>query len=131
MKTILIVDDEFALVESLADLLQDAGYRVVSAANGKDGLARAEKEKPDLIVTDFMMPIADGMELIRSVRSSPESRNVPVVMMTATSKHVALPSQAKAGTHKVNAFLRKPFQVEELLDVIEGLIGKGDVKGRS
>jgi len=131
MKTILIVDDEFALVESLADLLQDEGYRVVSAANGQDGFACSEKEKPDLIVTDFMMPIADGMELIRNVRSSPASRNVPVVMMTATSKQVALSSPSKADAPKVNAFLKKPFQVEELLDIIEDLIGKGDVNGRS
>jgi CheY-like chemotaxis protein len=131
MKTILVVDDEFALVESLADLLEDAGYRVVSAANGKDGFERAEKEKPDLIVTDFMMPIADGMELIRSVRSSPACRNMPVVMMTATSKHVALSSQSKADTPRVNAFLKKPFQVDDLLDIIEDLIGKGDVEGRS
>ena len=69
MKTILIVDDEYALVENLAELLRDEGYRVVSAANGTDGLARVASEKPDLVITDLMMPIADGRELVRGVRA--------------------------------------------------------------
>ena len=72
MKTILIVDDEYALVENLTELLQEEGYRVVSAANGKDGLERLQKEKPDLVLTDCMMPLADGRELVRSMQALPE-----------------------------------------------------------
>jgi CheY-like chemotaxis protein len=130
MKTILIVDDEYGLLETLTDLLEDAGYRVVSAANGKDGLMRAEKEKPDLIVTDFMMPISDGMALVRGVRSSRALRALPVVMMSATRKEIALAGQSNAGLPKLAAFLRKPFQLEELLDTIERLIGKGEARKR-
>jgi len=126
MKTILIVDDEYGLLETLTDLLEHAGYRVVSAANGKDGLMHAQKEKPDLIVTDFMMPISDGMELVRGVRSSQALRALPVVMMSATRKDVALSGQSKAGTPRVTAFLHKPFELDELLDTIERLIGKAN-----
>jgi two-component system response regulator VicR len=69
MKTILVVDDEYALVESITELLQEEGYRVVSAGNGRDGLAMLQKEKPDLVLVDFMMPIADGKELVGGMRS--------------------------------------------------------------
>jgi CheY-like chemotaxis protein len=124
MKTILLVDDEYALVVNLTELLQDDGYRVVSAANGKDGLARLEVEKPDLVLTDFMMPIADGRELVRGMRALPEFRSVPVVMMSAIMKSVALSDSS--GKLEVSAFLSKPFPWTELRDVIVRLIGKGE-----
>jgi len=63
MKTILVVDDDDLLVQSLTDLLELEGYRVVSTENGKDGLARLEKENPDLVLTNLMMPIADALFL--------------------------------------------------------------------
>jgi len=69
MKTILVVDDDDLLVESLTDLLEVEGYRVVSAENGKDGLARFEKENPDLVLTNFRMPVADGLDLVQGVHA--------------------------------------------------------------
>jgi CheY-like chemotaxis protein len=124
MKTILVVDDEFALVENLTELLQDEGYRVVSAANGKDGLDRFQKEKPDLVLTDFMMPLADGRELVRGMRAFPDVGSVPVIMMSSTTKTVAL--SGADGTLEVSAFLKKPFPWEKLMDAIVGLIGRGE-----
>ncbi len=123
MKTILVVDDEYALVENLTELLQDEGFRIVSAANGKDGLERLQKDRPDLVLTDHMMPLADGRELVRGMRALPDFRSVPVVMMSATSKTVALSDAS--GTLEVSAFLKKPFQWEKLLDAVVGLIGRG------
>jgi CheY-like chemotaxis protein len=125
MKTILLVDDEYALVENLTDLLQEEGYRVVSAANGKDGLARAVAETPDLVITDFMMPIADGRELVRGLRNIPQFRSTPIVMMSATVKAVAL-SDGSGGSLDVSGFLGKPVSWEKLLAVVVGAIGKGD-----
>ena len=125
MKTILVVDDEYALVETLVELLQDEGYRAVSAANGLDALDRLQKEKPDLILTDNMMPIADGKEFIRGVRALEEYRNTPLVMMSSSPKHVALANGAGREI-EVSAFLAKPFLVENLLDLVEALIGKAD-----
>jgi CheY-like chemotaxis protein len=124
MKTILVIDDEYALVESLTDFLEEEGYRVVSAANGKDGLARVVKENPDLIITDFMMPIADGLELVRGVRALPTFRAVPVVMMSASDMAGMLTNRRL----KLSAFLYKPFQADELLSTVQRLIGKGDVR---
>ncbi len=120
MKTILLVDDECFLVESLTQLLEEAGYHVVSATNGKDGLAQLVKEPPDMVLTDFMMPVADGLEMVRGVRALPEFQSLPVVMMSAGQ--VA----AKARRVGVSAFLGKPFGLDELLPIIERLIGKGE-----
>jgi CheY-like chemotaxis protein len=124
MKTILVVDDEYALLENLTELLQDEGYRVVSAANGKDGLERLKKEKPDLVLTDHMMPLADGREVVRSMRALPDFRSTPVVMMSATTKTVALSDAS--GAVEVSAFLKKPFRWEKLLETIVGLIGRSE-----
>jgi CheY-like chemotaxis protein len=127
MKTILVIDDEYALVEVLTNLLEEAGYRVVSAANGKDGLARVVKENPDLVITDFMMPIADGLELVRRMRALPDFREVPVVMMSASSMAEVLSNRRL----KLSAFLYKPFQADELMHVIEKLIGEGDAEKKA
>src|SRR5712692_586042 len=120
MKTILVVDDECFLVESLTQLLEEAGYHVVSATNGKDGLAQLVKEHPDMVLTDFMMPVADGLELIRGLHALPDFRSLPVVMMSASPECVALPARPS----RVSAFLSKPFGADELLPIIERLIGK-------
>ena len=122
MKTILVIDDEYALVESLTDLLEEEGYRVVSAANGKDGLTRVMKENPDLIITDFMMPIADGLELVRGVRALPTFQAVPVVMMSASD----MAGMVNNRRLKLSAVLSKPFQADELMGLVRKLIGKGE-----
>jgi two-component system response regulator VicR len=124
MKTILVVDDEYALVESLTELLQDEGYRVISAGNGREGLATLQKEKPDLVVVDLMMPIADGRELVRGMRSLADHRSIPVVMMSAAAREVALPIRDRS--LNVARYLQKPFRFEKILEAIEQLVGKGD-----
>ncbi|MGD0676060.1 MAG: response regulator [Polyangiaceae bacterium] len=124
MKTILIVDDEYALVETLTELLQDEGYRVASAANGREGLAQVESERPDLVLVDFMMPIADGVEMIHRMRALDDARSTPVVMMTATAKEVALPMAS--ATLNVARLLEKPFRIEELLDAIARILHGDD-----
>ncbi len=126
MKTILLVDDEYAFVDTLTELLQDEGYHVISAANGKDGLAKLQTQKPDLVLTDFMMPIADGRELVRGLRALPHLRSTPIVMMSATTKAVALSDES--AILEVSAFLGKPVAWEKLLAVIVGLIGAGERK---
>lgn len=124
MTTILIVDDEYALVETLTDLLQDEGFRVVTAANGKDGLERALAERPDLVLTDLMMPISDGRELIRGIQADPEIAATPIILMSSSPKSVAL-ANGETGPLNVAAFLRKPFHWRSLKEAIEAVVGKG------
>ena len=125
MKTILVIDDEYAIVEVLAELLQDEGYRVLSAANGKDGLARLEKENPDLVIVDFMMPIGDGRELVERMRALPAHQSTPIVMMSSATQQIAL-SNGLGGKLEVSAFLRKPFKLDSLLETVNTLIGTVD-----
>jgi CheY-like chemotaxis protein len=124
MKTILIVDDEFGIVEALASLLEDEGYRVVTAANGEDGLARLRKEQPNLVLIDLMMPIIDGQEMLRIMRSTPTHASIPVIVMSAAPKSTAVLKSEKA--REISAFLRKPFDLQTLLDTIAPLIGPGE-----
>jgi len=83
MQTILLVDDEYSIVEVLTHLLEEEGYTVVTAANGRDGLDRASEKVPDLVITDLMMPIMDGDELLRELRKSAALRKVPVILITS------------------------------------------------
>ncbi len=119
MKTILIVDDEFGLADALSDLLADEGYRVLSAANGKDGLARLEKDHSDLALIDVMMPILDGQGMLRIMRSTAAYKSIPVILMSAAPK-------SAENAHEISAFLRKPFDLQTLLDTLARVIGPGD-----
>src|ERR1700687_5388796 len=112
MKTILVVDDENVLVETLTELLEFEGYHVVTAGNGKDGLAQWVKEDPDLVLTDLMMPFTDGLQMVEGAHALPAFRALPVVLMSAATV-------AKAKQVGVSAFLGKPFDVDQLLAVIE------------
>lgn len=123
MKAILVIDDEYALTEALVELLEDEGYRVMSAANGLDALDRLRETKPDLIITDDMMPLASGKEFIRRLRALPDCRSIPVVMMSSAREQVARDDGA-GGQIQLSAFLAKPFLLDDLLRLVEGLIGK-------
>ena len=117
MRTVLIVDDECATLEGLLAALESAGYRVLTAANGRHALERLEESKPDLVVSDFMMPLMDGAALVQAMRANPEYRDIPIIMMsaapeTALRKHV----------DGYQAFLRKPFRVSALLERIASIL---------
>jgi two-component system, chemotaxis family, chemotaxis protein CheY len=123
MKAVLIVDDEFALVETLKDFLEHAGYRVDTASNGKEGLEAMRAHRPDLVLTDLMMPIMGGKEMLTAMRCDPQLASVHVVLMSAARQQVAIPP---GETFPVfSAFLRKPFRLQPLLDTIVPLIGSG------
>ncbi|MFN6487103.1 MULTISPECIES: hybrid sensor histidine kinase/response regulator [unclassified Nostoc] len=114
--TILMVDDRWENRTVIANLLQPLGFNVVEASNGKEGLEIAIALKPDLIITDLLMPEMDGFELIKYLRHTPEIQNVKIIVSSAsvfeTDKHRSL----QAGG---NAFLTKPIQVDELLEQLE------------
>ena len=83
MAVVLVVDDEFGIVKLLEEVLTDEGHRVVIATNGQQALERAAKEKPSLVVTDFMMPVMDGAALVKAMRADPQLADVPVVIMSS------------------------------------------------
>jgi len=84
-KKVLIVDDEIHIIHVVTIKLRNNGYEVVSADNGAEAYDLALKEKPDIIVTDFQMPVMTGMELVEKLRQNEETKDIPVIVLTARS----------------------------------------------
>ncbi len=114
MKTIVVIDDEFGLVDVLAASLSDAGYRVVTATNGVQGLERIAEHAPDLVLLDFMMPLLDGPGVLRAMAADPTMAGIPVVLMTSMTRAFV---ESRASGYA--AFLRKPFEYGALMDAID------------
>ena len=87
-KTILFVDDDGDFVLAISPVLRSAGYRVVCAADGEEGVRLAAREKPDLILLDFMMPVKSGFDASREIRDTPGLEDVPIIALTAFSRHI-------------------------------------------
>ncbi len=124
MKTILLVDDEFGIVEPLKDLLESEGFKVLCAANGKDALARLATVRPDLAIVDVLMPVMNGVEMLRAMRSNQEHQDVPVLLMSAVPRSVAMQGTESLPNHGWK-FIRKPFDFADLLEAIAQMIGGG------
>ena len=120
MATVLVVDDEFGIVDVLETILTDEGYRVLTACNGKQGLLRLSEEKPDVILLDFMMPILGGGEMLRAMAAEPAYQSIPVIIMSALSEE-AVAERCKGYV----AFLHKPFRVAAVLSTVAGVLGAG------
>src|SRR5262245_57706559 len=116
-QSVLIVDDEFGLADITADLLREMGYDVALAINGKLGLDSLAARPADIVLTDLMMPVMDGPEMIRRMRADPMLAAIPVVLMTALPE--AIPTHEPA-LH--DAVLVKPFSVAEVISIIRRLL---------
>jgi CheY-like chemotaxis protein len=117
MTTVLVVDDEPVLRAVVRDVLVEAGYTVLEAADGRAMLALVERDRPDLVVMDVMMPGGDGREAYRALRGRADLPDVPVVMMSAAVHPNGLDPT-------IAAFVPKPFVLDQLLATVVGLIGQ-------
>ncbi|MCX6557090.1 MAG: response regulator [Candidatus Aminicenantes bacterium] len=119
---ILIIDDDPIIRDSLQELLSNAGYAVLLAADGISGFELVAREKPDLIVADILLPRMHGIALCEKVKGSDELRYIPIILMTGVYKDVNL----RMYVHKrlADDFIEKPFREGDLLAKIERLIGK-------
>jgi DNA-binding response OmpR family regulator len=117
-KTILLVDDDPEILAALRAVLQQKGYRVVTAADGNAGLAVAERERPDLVVVDMMMPKKSGFLVLEKLKNRPETAP-RVVMITANegTRH-----RAYAEMLGVRDYIRKPFAMEKLVKSVEQIL---------
>jgi CheY-like chemotaxis protein len=113
MPTVLIVEDEWVIADALTAGLRDAGYEVVTAANGKIALERLRQLRPDVVLLDFMMPVMNGPATLAAMMADQELRQIPVVLMTSLpEKRVA---EQVAG---YRGFLAKPFTAARMLDTL-------------
>lgn len=129
-KKILAVDDEKHIVRLVQVNLERAGYEVVTAYDGKEALDKVRDENPDLVVLDVMMPYMDGFEVLQTLRRNPETRDIPVIMLTAKAQDADVFKGWQSG---VDCYLTKPFNPMELLsfvkrifDSLDGGSGSGD-----
>ena len=97
MATVLIVDDERPIRELLADVLEAGGHRTVQADHGRQALDLAEREPPDLIISDVMMPVLNGRVLCRRLKSDPATRSIPIILMTSAGRQYA--EGGRSGRH--------------------------------
>jgi DNA-binding response OmpR family regulator len=125
-KLVLLIDDDQTLLELLADHTRSAGYRVLTANNGDDGLKVARTEQPDLVVLDVMMPGMDGWEVITILR---DTSFVPIIMLTAKGDEI----DKLRGFHlQVDDYVTKPFSFAELIARIRAILarsGRGTQSG--
>lgn len=116
MKTILVIEDEATLREDIVEILMLNDFDVVEACDGEEGLRIAEDKKPDLIVSDIMMPKLDGYGVLEHIRSNPETQTIPFIFLTAK---VDRDSQRQGINAGADDYLTKPFTSEELLKAIK------------
>jgi two-component system chemotaxis response regulator CheY len=119
-KTILAVDDSGSLRQMVAFSLKAAGYEVISAVDGQDGLNKAKEKTVDLVLTDQNMPIMDGLTLITNLRSLASYQKVPILMLTTESSDEM---KAKGKAAGANGWLVKPFDPKRLIEVVQKVIG--------
>jgi len=119
MKTILIVDDVQSELEMMANYLSKAGYNIIVAHSGEDAIAKTIANKPDAVVTDWMMPKIGGLDICRKLRKNPETENIPVVACTAKNRDVDKMWAKKQG---VNAYVIKPCTQDELVKAVHEVL---------
>jgi CheY-like chemotaxis protein len=117
MATILVVDDERTIVETIVELLTWDGHSVIAASNGVRALEVIEQQRPDLVLLDFMMPLKDGVETLKSIRGKDDLASLPVIFMTAAP--MSIPTDAP----RYDLLLVKPFSVEVLREAIQTVLG--------
>lgn len=119
-KTVLSVDDSGSIRQMVSFTLKSAGYDVIEAVDGQDGLDKAKQKTVDLVLTDQNMPRMDGLTLIKSLRSLPAYRSVPILMLTTESGDTMKMQGKAAGA---TGWIVKPFDPQKLLEVVKKVIG--------
>jgi two-component system alkaline phosphatase synthesis response regulator PhoP len=124
-KRILVVDDEARVLAVIQKRLESAGYEVITALDGTEGLSKAHSENPDLIVLDLILPKLNGYQVCSILKRDVYYKHVPILMLTARSQERDVDEGIRVGA---DAYMTKPFKNEVLLGQIEELLAKADKK---
>lgn len=116
MPKILVVDDEPDVVRLVEFRLQREGFEILTSGDGRSALDLLEKEKPDLIILDIMMPLMDGMEVLREIRAQRGTSRIPVIMLTAKTASVTVDEARQLW---VSDYVMKPFDPEKLVTKVK------------
>lgn len=121
MKTILLIEDNFEVRENIAEILELANYKVITAENGKVGVEKALQERPDLIICDIMMPVLDGYGVLHLINKNEQLRHVPFIFLTAKAERTDFRKGMEMGA---DDYITKPFTDIEILNSIERRLRK-------
>jgi two-component system, OmpR family, alkaline phosphatase synthesis response regulator PhoP len=119
MKKILAVDDQPQIVRLIQVNLQKAGYEVITAADGEEGLEKIHAERPDLVILDVIMPKRDGFELLREIKRNPDTQATPVIMLTVKAQDADIFEGLKEGAE---LYLPKPFHPTDLVSLVQRVL---------
>ncbi len=115
-KKILIADDEPDVLEVIQFRLSKRGYTVILAANGQEALESINRERPDLVILDFRMPLLDGFQVCQRLKEDENLKNIPVIILSASSDVL---SEEKLLAAHADGALKKPFEPEELFRIVD------------
>ena len=118
MTKVLVVDDDPVIVRLLKVNFEMEGYEVATAADGEEGLAAARADRPDIVVSDIMMPKLDGLALAAALKTDPALAGVPVILLSAKAQHADI----DAGLEVADDYVTKPFDPLELLERVAALL---------
>ncbi|HIK40175.1 response regulator [Thermoleptolyngbya sichuanensis A183] len=121
-KTILVVEDTPSEMELMSHYLRESGCTVINAVTAKEAMEKAIQHRPDVIVTDVVMPGMSGFELCRSLKKQPETSKVPIVICTSKNQEIDRLWGMKQGA---DAYLTKPYTREQLLRAVMSVVGVG------
>jgi DNA-binding response OmpR family regulator len=108
---ILIAEDEPLILQTMELKLKKEGYEVVGCADGLDALNKLEETKPNLVITDIMLPYSSGLEIVRKIKENPETKHIPVIVLSAMGQENVVEEAFSLGA---DDFLKKPFSLNEL-----------------
>jgi two-component system, OmpR family, alkaline phosphatase synthesis response regulator PhoP len=123
LKKILVVDDEIPILRLLEINFSRAGYEVITALDGAEGLDKLNAEKPDIVVLDIIMPVMDGYEMLTQMRSDPRWSDIPVVILTAKAQDADSYESLRSGA---TTFITKPVVVSDLITLVKRVLALAD-----
>ena len=122
MATLLVIEDETPLRANLVRILSAEGYTVIAAADGEEGIRRVREGKPDLVICDILMPVVDGFGVLASLRSRPETAELPFIFLTASADKENLQRGLRSGA---NEYVTNPFKIADLLAAVKRRLPPG------
>jgi CheY-like chemotaxis protein len=112
---VLVIEDNYEILENTLEILELQGYNAIGARNGKEGIEKIFEHIPDIVLSDIMMPEADGYEVLNAMLSDPKTAKIPFVFLTASVERKDVQAGFDLGA---KGYVRKPFELEELLETI-------------
>ncbi|WP_338187606.1 response regulator transcription factor [Thalassospira tepidiphila] len=120
---VLIAEDEETIVESLSFLMEKEGYDVSVATDGRTAISMIARDIPDMVLLDVMMPVCDGFEVVRAARNDPNTRQMPIMMLTAKTREVDRRKGLELG---VDDFVTKPFSTRDVVSRVKVLLERAE-----